>query len=417
MRRLACLALAVLALARVGAAPAPPSFKYVFGSTDAPDGYTRVSTSSVYSAENGAGFDLGSNFAADRAFFFSVSVPEGNYRITITLGSDTTRTDTTVKAESRRLMVERVRTAPGETVARTFTLNVRAPALPASGDAKAGEVRLNEREQGSLDWDGKLTLEFDGARPSLRTLEIAPATDAVTVFLAGDSTVTDQTTEPWNSWGQMLPRFFTPAVAVANHAESGETLKAFIAERRLEKILSQIKAGDYLFVQFGHNDMKKNWPATYADAFTTYEAYLRVFIAEARLRHAIPVLVTPVNRRTFDANGKITNSLGDYPAAVRQVARDERVALIDLNALSQRLYEALGPEEAKKAFVDATHHDNYGSYEIARCVVTGIRAAKLDLAQQLAPDVPPFDPDHPDALEAFDVPASPGRTTRAPAGN
>jgi lysophospholipase L1-like esterase len=409
--------LAALLLARVGAAPAPVSFKFAFGSADAPDGFTRISTSSVYAADNGAGFDLGSNFAADRAFFFSVAVPEGNYRVVATLGSDTTRTDTTIKAESRRLMVERVRTGPGEVVTRSFTLNVRTPQLPASGDAKAGQVRLDDREQGSLDWDEKLTLEFDGARPSLRTLEITKVADATTVFLAGDSTVTDQATEPWNSWGQMLPRFFTPAVAVANHAESGETLKAFIVERRLEKVLSQLRSGDYLFVQFGHNDMKKNWPATYADAFTTYRAYLKVFVAEARLRGAIPVLVTPVNRRTFDADGKITNSLGDYPEAVRQVAREERVALIDLNALSKRLYEAMGPALAQKAFVDATHHDNYGSYEVARCVVEGIRAAKLGLAGQIAPDVAPFDPDHPDPLDAFDVPASPGRTMRAPAGN
>jgi lysophospholipase L1-like esterase len=416
MRRGALLFLATLALAR-GAGPAPTAFKFAFGSAEAPDGYTRISAASVYSADGGAGFDLGTNYAADRAFFFSVAVPEGNYRVTVTLGSDTTRTDTTVKAESRRLMVERVRTVAGEQVTRTFTVNVRTPRLPASGDAKAGEVRLNERELGALHWDDKLTLEFDGSRPGLRTLEIARVEDAITVFLAGDSTVTDQMTEPWNSWGQMLPRFFTAAVAVANHAESGETLKAFVAERRLEKVLSQIKAGDYLFVQFGHNDMKQNWPATYAEAFTTYEAYLKVFIAEARLRKAIPVLVTPVNRRTFDAQGKITNSLGDYPEAVRQVAREEHVALIDLNAMSRRLYEALGPDLAKKAFVDATHHNNYGSYEVARCVVEGIRAAKLDLAREIAPDVPPFDPDHPDALDRFDVPDSAGRTMRPPAGD
>ena len=87
--------------------------------------------------------------------------------------------------------------------------------------------------------------------------------------------------------------------------------------------------------------MKRNWPATYVDAFTTYEAYLKVFIAEARLRGAIPVLCTPVNRRTFNAQGKITNSLGNYPAAVRQVAAEEKVPLIDLNAMTKRLYEAM----------------------------------------------------------------------------
>jgi lysophospholipase L1-like esterase len=91
----------------------------------------------------------------------------------------------------------------------------------------------------------------------------------------------------------MLTRFFRPGIAIANHAESSETLKPFISELRLAKILSQIETGDYLFIQFGHNDMKTNWPQTYSEAFTTYSQYLRIFIAEARFRRAKPVLVIP----------------------------------------------------------------------------------------------------------------------------
>jgi len=111
--------------------------------------------------------------------------------------------------------------------------------------------------------------------------------DAI-VFLAGDSTVTDQPGDPGNSWGQMLPRFFGPGVAIANRAESGETLKSFITGLRLDKVLSQIERGDYLFIQFGHNDQKQQWPQTYVNAFTTYKTYLKAYIAEARLRGARP---------------------------------------------------------------------------------------------------------------------------------
>ena len=106
-------------------------------------------------------------------------------------------------------------------------------------------------------------------------------------------------------------------------------------------MLSTIKPGDYLFIQFGHNDQKERGEGV--GAFTTYKQSLKHFVAEARERGAIPVLVTPMNRRTFDADGKVTNSLGDYPEAVRQVAREENVPLIDLNAMSKPFYEALGP--------------------------------------------------------------------------
>ena len=177
----------------------------------------------------------------------------------------------------------------------------------------------------------------------------------------------------------MLPRFFNTGVAVANHAESGETLKSFITEMRLAKVLSQMKAGDYFFIVFGHNDEKKNWPQTYVEANTTYKEYLRIFIAETRRLGATPVILSPVQRRTFDASGKIRTPTATIPG--RGPGRQEQgVAFIDLSAMSTALYEALGPDKAVLAFSgygpkrDATHHDNYGAYEIAKCVVAGIRA-------------------------------------------
>jgi lysophospholipase L1-like esterase len=349
-------------------------------------------------------------------------VPEGNYRVTVTLGDAIASSNTTVKAESRRLMLESVATKSGEFVTRSFIVNVRNRFLPAPPKNAPGgtEVKLNEREQGVKDWDDKLTLEFNGSAAKVCSVDVE-AVDVPTIFLAGDSTVTDQPMEPGASWGQMLPRFFKPDVVVANHAESGETLKSFLTGLRLDKILSQMKAGDYLFIQFGHNDSKKQWPQTYVEPATTYRAYLKTYIAETKRRGATPVLVTSMQRRTFDAAGKIKNSHGVYPVAVREVAKEEGVALIDLDKMSCAFYEALGPEKAPKAFSadgrDATHHNNYGAYELARCVVEGIKTAKLPLVQSLVDGVASFDPARPDDVDTFALPASPGRTNVTPRGN
>lgn len=351
---------------------------------------------------------------------FSTDLPEGNYRVTLTLGGERAG-NTTVKAESRRLMLESIVTAPGETVTRSFLVNVRNTTLPPPGKNAPGgsAVLINDREAGSFTWDDRLTLEFSGPAPLVRTVQIEPA-DVPTVFLLGDSTVTDQRWEDGASWGQMLPRFL-PGVAVANHAESGETLKSFLTGLRLAKVLSQLKAGDYVFIQFGHNDQKRQWPQTYVEAATTYKAYLRAYLAEVRLRGATPVLVTSVQRRSFDENGKIQNTHGAYPQAVREVAAESGTALIDLDRMSTALYEALGPERAPLAFAaagkDATHHNNYGAYELAQCVAQGIRDAGLPLADALAGDFAGFDPARPDDPAAFALPASPQRSEVRPRGD
>jgi lysophospholipase L1-like esterase len=280
---------------------------------------------------------------------------------------------------------------------------------------------LKDREKTTewLAWDEKLTLEFNNTRPCLCALEITKVDDAVTVYVLGDSTVCDQPREPFNSWGQMLPRFFKPGVvAVANHAESGESLRSSLGAKRLDKVMSTMKKGDYLFIQYGHNDMKERGEGV--GAFTTYKTDLKRFVAETRKHGGIPVLVTLMNRKNLDAtSGKVTNSLGDYPEAVRQAAREEKTALIDLHAMSKTLYEALGTKDIGKAFKDGdgTHHSNYGSYQLAKCIVEGIKQNKLELAAFLMDDVRPFDPSKPDSLESFKIPASPGTTTRTPDGN
>ena len=364
---------------------------------------------------------VGHGFEPTPGKLFSVKVPEGVYRVSLDLGGDRT-SETTVKAESRRLMLETVRVGARKTETRSIVVNVRRPELtPPPANAPGGKrVALNAREDGSYDWDDKLTLEFCGPTAAVRRLRIEPVT-VPTVFLAGDSTVTDQRFEPAAGWGQMLPRFFKPDISVSNEAESGETLKAFLIERRLDKILGRIRRGDWLLIQFGHNDQKPNWPQTYVEAATTYRDYLRAYVGEARLRGATPVLVTSMHRRKFDAAGKIVNTHGDYPQAMRETAQALGVPLIDLHAMSAAFYEALGPENAWKAFndggKDATHHNNYGAYQLARCVVEGIRANAPDLAAHLVADLSPFDPAKPPAPETFAVPVSAASSPEIPRGN
>ena len=382
--------------------------KFDFRAGPAAAGGRPVLPTTVFSVEAGYGFEPGTPPA-----FFSVAVPEGNYRVTVTLGAAEGESATTIKAELRRLMLENVRTAAGKFETRNFVVNVRTPRI-----APGVEVKLKDRERTGeiVNWDDKLTLEFSGARPRVAAVEIAKA-DVPTVYLLGDSTVCDQPHEPYASWGQMLTRFFKPDIAVANYAESGESLRSSLGAKRLEKVASKVKAGDTVLIQFGHNDEKEKGEGV--GAFTTYKASLKQYVTEVRKHGAQAVLVTPVQRRTFEKDGPLRNSHGDYPEAVRQAAQEEMVPLIDLHALSTRLYEALGPEKSGALFKpgDGTHHNNYGAYEVARCVVEGLRETKLPLVKFLADDVPVFDPAKPDAVEKFQVPASPQGSAETPLGN
>lgn len=377
-----------------------------------------------FSVERGSGYEFGTARNSEgRPYLFSIAVDEGNWLVEVILGGSVAG-DTTVKAESRRLMLESVKTAPGEQVRRQFLVNVRNSSVPPpEKNAPGGSaVVLNDREQGSFTWDNKLTLEFSGPAPQVHSVSVAKAS-VPTIFLLGDSTVTDQRWEDGASWGQMLTRFFKPGIAVANHAESGETLKSFVTGLRFAKVLSQLKEGDWAFLQFGHNDQKKNWPQTYVEAGTTYPTWLRAYLAEIRLRGATPVLVTSPQRRNFTPEGKIRNTHGDYPAAVRAVAAEEQVALVDLEAASRALYEALGPDKSPLAFSnggkDPTHHNNYGAYQLAKAVAQGIRTTPslAALAAFLIDDFPGYDPAQPDDPAEFRLAASPLRSTESPRGN
>jgi len=390
------------------ASTASDQLKFNFG-LPARTGWTQVSPTNFYSPQSGYGFEpgakvAGTDFAAsDQPFYFSIKLPEGNYRVTATLGGQAPST-TTVKAELRRLMLEKIDVAAGKAVSRDFIVNLRTPDFP---DGR--HVRLKARESSSemWDWDNKLTLEFNGVHPAVRSVGIEPVA-VPTVFLAGDSTVCDQSAEPWNSWGQMLPRFFKPKIAVANYAESGETIASSLHALRFEKIFSRMRPGDYLLVQFGHNDQKSK--AT--NALSLYRADLDQVITRTRALGGIPVLVTSMERKA----GVNNNTLAGYPDAMRAAAREDNTTLIDLNAMSKVLYQALGVD-LDKAFQDGTHHNNYGSYELAKCVVAGIQRDKLPLARFIVQDFGDFDPGHPDPAATFQMPASPVNSQSKPLGN
>jgi lysophospholipase L1-like esterase len=358
----------------------------------------RQSHPSAYDPKTGFGYEPG---APNR---YSVAAAEGNYRVTVEFAAARDKSLVTVLAEQRRFMAVDIALDRRHRTEVHFIVNVRSAALgELPANASGGTtVRLKPREIGSPSWDEKLTLEFVPRLVTLDSISI-DAVELPTLYLAGDSTVTDQPIPPNASWGQFLPAFFQPDIAVANHAESGETLKSFVTEQRLDKLLSRLRAGDWVMIQFGHNDQKTQWPQTFAEAATTYRAWLRTYLAEIRRRGATPLLVTPPDRRNFDAAGHIVTTLGDYPESMRAVAREERVALIDLNPMSRRFYEALGPTTAPRAFADdgndKTHFNEYGANALARCVVEGLRAADpaltFGLEKHLEPGLPRFDPDHP----------------------
>ena len=399
------------------------SWKYDFGTDSVAKGYIPVNAKTLYTSQKGYGFLDGAEVTTGRRelsdplengfcsstkpFFFMMDVPEeGNYRVKLALGGNL-KSENTVKAESRRLMLKKVETSPDTTQTRTIIVNIRNSDLPGGKS-----VRLKDREQGVFHWDNSLTLEFNGVNPSVCAIEIEKADDIPTIFLAGDSTVTDQTQEPWTSWGQMLTRFFKPDIAIANYAESGETLRAFVGERRLEKILTQIKAGDYLFIQFAHNDMKRGTPEEIG-----YQESLMQFVESARKNNAYPVLVTSMHRRRFDEDGNVVDTMQGFPEAMKTFAQEQNVPLIDLHAMSRDFYEAMGPEKSAGAFVDGTHHNAYGAYELAKCIIKGIRANVPALDPHIVDDYLPFDPSKPDPMDEFNIPASPMSTTIKPEGN
>lgn len=350
------------------------------------------------------------NAYSDRPIDFSVKVPDGNYRVTVTLGSKKRAAQTVVRAESRRHYTDLVTTKKGQFQTVTFTVNKHEPTIDASTS-----VKLKPRELSYKNWDEVLNLQFCGPAPAVQRITIEPDSQAVTVFLCGNSTVVDQEQEPWASWGQMITRWFDERVVIANYAESGLSATTFLAQLRLDKILSQLREGDYVICEFGHNDEKEKRAGD--GAWYSYSRNLKIFADRVREKGGNIIFVTPTARRFFNDDQKtLRNTHGDYPEAMRTVARRENIPLIELNGMTHTFYEALGFEGSKRALVhypantfpdqpkalaDNTHFNPFGAWEVAKMIVMGLKQMDSPLVQYLRTDWQDFDPAHPDSPDEF----------------
>jgi len=329
----------------------------------------------------------------------------------VMLGAKKRAAQTVVRAESRRLMVENCVTKKGKFSTYSFIVNKRSAEIPGGK-----KVSLKPREHEYLNWDSLLTLEFNGSSPAVKSIRIEPDTTALTVFLCGNSTVVDQELEPWASWGQMIPRWFTDRVAISNHAESGLTARTFINGNRLEKILSMLKPGDYVVCEFGHNDQKEKRPGD--GAYYHFAYHLKIFIDRVRASGGNIIFITPTQRRFFDeaTHTKIQESHLDYPDAMRAVAQREGVPVIELHDMTRDFFETLGFEGSKRALVhypantfpgqekalaDNTHFNPFGAYEVAKMVVMGMKQLQLPMVGELRTDWSDFSPKQPDDPDKF----------------
>ena len=350
------------------------------------------------------------NKVSTQPFTVSFAVPDGNYRVTVTVGNKKKAAQTVLRAESRRHFFDVIATKKGKFETVSFVVHKHSPVI----DAKT-KVKLKPREVGYKNWDDSLNLSFCGPAPAVQRIQIVPETEATTVFLCGNSTVVDQENEPWASWGQMITRWFDDRVVVANFAESGLTATTFLAQLRLDKILTMLKPGDYVICEFGHNDEKEKRAGD--GAWYSYSRNLKIFADRVREKGGHIIFVTPTARRLFKSDHKTLGyTHGDYPEAMRTVARREQVPFIELNGMTRTFYEALGEEGSKKALVhypantfagqdkplaDNTHFNPYGAWEVAKMIVMGLKQQQCPLVNHLRADWHDFDPAHPDDPQQF----------------
>ena len=228
------------------------------------------------------------------------------------------------------------------------------------------------------------------------SLSAAQVGGAPRVHLAGDSTMADKPTEPPNpehGWGQLLPKFFKDPAMIVNHAANGRSTRSFITEGRWQKLVDALRPGDWVIIQFAHNDEK-----IFPNARGEFQDNLRRFVADVRAKQANPILATPCARRSFDETGRLADTHGDYPDAVRAVAAATKVPLLEMNLLTMDLEAGHGPEGSKRlhlwisagvyqrqpvGYQDDTHYSAYGAERVAALAVQEIIRLRLPLADWL----------------------------------
>lgn len=223
----------------------------------------------------------------------------------------------------------------------------------------------------------------------------------LTVFMIGDSTMADKQlipAQPERGWGQIFPIYLKDSVHVQNLAANGRSTKSFRDEGRWKPVMENLKPGDYVIIEFGHNDEKKDKPKVYADAFGAYKQNLERYVKETREKGGKPILATPLARRAFTNETVLVDTHGDYAVAARQVAAEQKVPLLDLEKRSSELLKQLGPEKSKKLFMwveagefasipkgreDNTHFNAYGASRVCDLAVEEIKTNVPELAAWL----------------------------------
>ncbi|MEV5438775.1 rhamnogalacturonan acetylesterase [Streptomyces sp. NPDC052682] len=295
-------------------------------------------------------------------------VPPGTYDVKVLLGGEAA-SRTSIAGETRRALLGETAVPAGRRLARSFTVQVRTP----------------EGEPTGPDGTPGLDLTLGGPAPALAGIEVTPARHARHIFLVGDSTVCDQPGDPYAGWGQQLPRYLRKGLSVANYADSGESTVTYLGNPQLwATVRPLIHRGDLVLIQLAHNDKTTDE--------ATYRANLEALVAGVREQGGRPVLVTPIVRRWFSADGTLNNNtallvngLGvDHPAVIRSVAAAEDVPLIDLTARTKALVESLGVEGSKALYLTDEKRDNTHTSVHGATVYAGLVRDEL-VAQHLVP--------------------------------
>ncbi len=222
----------------------------------------------------------------------------------------------------------------------------------------------------------------------------------IVVYLAGDSTMAEKLPEkrPETGWGEKLQQYFdVEKVKIENHAQNGRSTKTFIAENRWQTVIDKLKKGDFVFIEFGHNDESKDKGERYTPP-ADFKRNLERMIGDVRAKKAFPILLTPVVRRRFDKDGKFYDTHGEYPNLTRSAAKELKVSLIDMHRASEKLLIEAGAEKSKKLFLilqpneslnypngldDNTHFSPLGAEEMARLAVAELKKSKINLRKYL----------------------------------
>lgn len=304
-------------------AGAADGYKFDFGDGPVAAGYTQIKSSTKFDASMGYGFESGKISSVDRLWdddlktdfltsdgdmVFSVILPQANYEVTFIFGDGENESETTVWAENRKLLFDRVTTAGGVFSIQSASLR-RMETKSVDGKVT---MSIKDREKKYRTWDNKLTFIISGRAPAVAGIEITKKDDVATLWLCGNSTVVDQLDAPWAGWGQMSPGFFKPTLAVANYAESGLTASGFYSMKRLDKILAEAKKGDFVTVQFAHNDQKN------ATDVSNYEKTLTKYVNDIKAKGAVPLFITSTARQ-----GELDpkTSVGGLPERMRALGK------------------------------------------------------------------------------------------------